>query len=175
MKNWVVKLKYMIEELNVASYFSDLFVVLVKFQNCNIPYRNDDDAAKMHKSSHIYIPAKHNNANYKENRHLFSQWKRNSQHFYFGVSLHLKKLDRYTQCSYCQTVHFYVKLSYITFTISYKILVCTQSVPGCHTVGTHYLQLNDVSTVFSLQTLQLNNKDIIHQFREIPDSALNFL
>ena len=54
-----------------------------------LQYPNDDDAAKMHKS---YIPAKHNNANYKENRHLFSQWKRNSQHFYFGVSLQLKKI-----------------------------------------------------------------------------------
>ena len=80
-----------------TSYF---FIICCLGEIPKLQYPNDD-AAKMHKSSHIYIPTKHNNANYKENRHLFSQWKRNSQHFYFGVSLHLKKLDRYTQCSYC--------------------------------------------------------------------------
>ena len=133
MKNWVVKLKYMIEELNVASYFSDLFVVLVKFQNCNIPYRNDDDAAKMHKSSHIYIPAKHNNANYKENRHLFSQWKRNSQHFYFGVSLHQKKIGILSTDIVGQAT--FVK-NYLILHLLY--LTKYWYVPGLYLVGTHY-------------------------------------
>ena len=69
--------------LGVTSNFFDLFVVLVKFQNCNIPMML---LKCINHHICIYIPAKHNNANYKENRHLFSQWKRNSQHFYFGVS-----------------------------------------------------------------------------------------
>ena len=74
------------------------------------------------------------------------------------------KKNWYTQYWYCWTGHFYLKLSYIT---KYWY------VPSLYPDGIWLV--NYASTIFSLQTLQLNNKDIIHQFREIPDSALNFL